>query len=179
MTQRDYRAEHERRNEKARALGFASYADQRRSAAHSQADEIRSRALEAVSDMRRNRRSLTAAAKRAGTTPQTVKRYAGSALDTDGRRVRAKPSDRIGARMVMLSDSGMVEVATRSSRQREQISRHWAAVSTYQATGNPEPLRRFATTSIAGHRFATDTDQIERWSRTGEIDLEDIYSLTA
>jgi len=51
--------------------------------------------LDAVSRMRRDGVSLTSAARDAGTTPDAVRRYAGSALERRSSRWVAKPNDRL------------------------------------------------------------------------------------
>ena len=59
--------------------------------------EARERALAALALMRREKRSLTAAARAKDTNPRTVRRYVGSALRRKGLsgRYKAKPRDRL------------------------------------------------------------------------------------
>src|SRR5689334_11815040 len=86
------------------------------------------RALEAVSLMRRERLSLAKASRRAGTTPKTVRLYAGSALERRGGRVRAKSGDTLLARMPVLTSHGPSELDVKGSRNRSLVGRHWNAI---------------------------------------------------
>jgi hypothetical protein len=77
--------------------------------------------------------SLKAAARRAGTTQETVLRYVGAAYEKRGSRWRAKPSDTLTRRqwtVIIGPDdrpvAGLVE--TRSSRQASVIGEHTSDV---------------------------------------------------
>jgi hypothetical protein len=137
--------------------------------------EARFRALEAVSLMRSEHLSLTAAARAAGTTRATVRRYAAPALTQQGRRTVAKPTDRIYRRMRVLTTDGVQEVDVRSSRQASRVGAHWNAVDAYLRTGNARALQKFASVRIGGMALATDPEQIETYARRGELAIDDIY----
>lgn len=137
--------------------------------------DARARALEALSRMRTQRLSLSAAARESGTTRATVRRYAGAALTRNGARYAATPADRLYRRMVVLTPEGRREVDVRSSRKASQVGAHWNAVDRYLRTGDGNALRRFGGKSVGGYEFASTTDQAEQFARTGELAIQDIY----
>ena len=174
--ERDYAAEYRSRVQRSKDRGFETYREQRRTISLGSV-EARRRALDAVGLMRREGLSLTAAARKASTTPATVRRHAGAALDQTSRRVRVKPLDRMRLRMAVLTPGGMVDVETRTSGQRTLISEHSNAVRRFVNTGDATALAKFRGRQVAGVDFETDLAAIEAWGRIGEIDLDDIYSL--
>src|SRR4051812_6019391 len=68
------------------------------------------RAMAALRHMREEGSALTAAAQATGTSPRTVKRYAGPALSKEGTRYRVAPTDRLYRRMTVLGPAGPVDV---------------------------------------------------------------------
>ena len=138
--------------------------------------DARSRALSAVSWMRADGLSLTAAASKAGTTPATVRRYAAPALQQHGRTWSATNADRLFRRMNVLGPDGRTEVTVRGSRAAGRVAAHWNAVQHYLATGDTSPLRAFANKSVGGIRFLTDPTAIELEHNRGELALDDIYA---
>jgi hypothetical protein len=135
----------------------------------------RLRALDALSRMRGHGLSLTAAAHDAGTTPATVRRYAGTALHRDRGRYAASPADRIYRRMVVLSTDGRVEVEVRGSRAASRVGAHWNAVEHYLSTGDTDHLDRFAGTSIGGVPLSTTPGDLEDFFHRGDLDIDGIY----
>lgn len=124
--------------------------------------------------------SFSAAARRVGTTPRTIKRYAASALRQQASgRYRATKSDRLGRPMRMILEDGLDTVLVRSGRQATLLSRHAHAVHHYLKTGDARPLRAFQgkTITASGQRisFLTDVDVLERLAQVGEVRYEDIY----
>lgn len=81
--------------------------------------------------------------------------------------------------MVLLTTAGVVEVTVRSSGKASQIGNYWTAVRRYLSTGDASDLSEFTGRSVSGATFVTDLDVIEAWARTGELDLDDIYSLVS
>jgi hypothetical protein len=137
--------------------------------------EARFRALEAVSRMRTENLSLTAAARAAGTTAATVRRYAAPGLTQHGRRTVATSTDRMYRRMVVLTPDGRREVDVRSSAQASRVAAHWNAMDTYLRTGDSKALHRFANRRIGGLALASIPEQVEAYARTGELAIDDIY----
>ena len=137
--------------------------------------ETRHRSFDAIHEMRRSDLSLKEAARRSGTTPRSVKRYAGDLLVHEGSRYRAVPSDRSYQRMAVLSSDGLADVDTRGSAVRSLIARHWNAVGRFAATGDVAVLHAFRGKRAGGVELATDVATIEEYLRRGEIDVDDIY----
>jgi hypothetical protein len=140
----------------------------------------RDRALEALSLMRHEDLSLDRAAEAAGTTPHTVLKYAGGALQrTASGEIRARSSDSLFRRMrALVAGEGPRDVDVHTSREASIIARHWNAVKHFLWTGDPRRVARFKGVTVAGRPLETDPDAIERWARRGELDFEDIYELT-
>jgi hypothetical protein len=141
--------------------------------------EARDRALEAVVLMRREGLTLTSATIRAGTTPNTVLKYARTALTRrpDGL-YGAKPADPLFRRMRILSLEGVISVDIRGSRVAALAGEHASAIHHFLATGDDRRLRPLAGKRVAGVPLETDPDAIEAWGRRGVLDFEDIYDLT-
>lgn len=125
--------------------------------------------------MRRDGRSLTVAAREAGTTPRTVRRYAGEALWRSGERTRARAGDRLLRVMNVLSTDGHVTVVVRGSRSASLIAEHANAIQRYLGTGDTSVLSPFEGKRVAGLILQTDPDTIEAFAISGELDFEDIY----
>ncbi len=187
---RTFHSERQYRNALARLKGFRSWRAQQRAprqvrstrelgALRPSERAARDRALEALSLMRREGVSLTHAASLAGTTPNTLFRYAATALRRHrGGRLKARPTDRLFRRMRLLADEGVIDIDVRSSRRATWIGEYWNAVHHFLATGDDSRLRPFAGKSVGAQRFETDADSVELWARRGVLDFEDIYELT-
>jgi hypothetical protein len=121
--------------------------------------------------------SLTVAARRAGTSPRTVKRYSGSDLGKRGRRWRIA-RDRAYRPMRILTNTG-VEVLSVSRRDASIVGRHWAAIGRYLQNGDDSELRRLRGVTVNGYELETDLDVIDELAARGELDFEDIYELAA
>jgi hypothetical protein len=137
-------------------------------------------AYERTVEARRHMRagdSLTAAARRAGTSPRTVKRYAGSDLGKRGRRWRIA-RDRAYRPMRVLTNTG-VEVVGASRRDASTVGRYWSAVGRYLQHGDDSELRKLHGVTVNGHELETDLDVIDELAARGELDFEDIYELAA
>lgn len=142
------------------------------------AKDAHDRALKAIGYMRSSGLTLTEAAKLAGTTPATVRRYAGSALTQTGNRYRASSGDRLYRRMAAFGYQGRTEVDVRSSRAGSLIGAHFNAVSRYLATGDAGVLAPFRGRSVGGVELLTDPARIEQLAARRELDIDDIYPRT-
>jgi len=171
---RDYPAERRRRTVLKVVRGRTDYEQLRQTER-----EARHKAFEALSDMRSERISLRVAARRHGTTPETVRRYAGNSLVRQGRRYVPTPSDRSYQRMSVLSNEGVVDVDVRGSRARSAVGRHWNTIQRFAATGDVRVLTPFEGKRVGGAVLTTDPDQIEEFLRRREIDIDDIYITAA
>ena len=171
---RDYQAERRRRTVLKTVRGRSEYEH-----LQPREREARHKAFEALNEMRSQKVSLRVAARRHGTTPETVRRYAGDSLVRQGRRYMPTSSDRSYQRMSVLSNDGVVDVDVRGSRARSTVGRHWNAIQRFAATGDVGVLTPFAGKRVGGAVLATDPDQIEEFLRRREIDIDDIYITAA
>jgi hypothetical protein len=109
----------------------------------------RSRALEALSRMRRWRVSLAQAARESQTSPRTITKYVKNALrKTNNGQYRAKPSDRLLRSLRFLRPDGLVTLDVRGSRLASTLADYWNAVEHYLKTGKTDALDRYSGKSI-------------------------------
>jgi hypothetical protein len=148
---------------------------------HNQYDTQR-RVLDALSEKRRNPKlSLSAAAKRVGTTVKTIRSYAGPALEVRSGRIDVKAADRIARTLQILTPSGLETVTVRNSRDATRVSRHHHAVRHALLTfgTDTQALERFAGKTLrAGgktYTFVTGYSTLVRIARAGEVYFLDIY----
>lgn len=186
---RTFSTEREYRNALAKAKGHRNWYAQQRApkkttrrvfgAMRPSEKQARGRALDALALMRNRDLSLSAAAREANTTPNTVLKWTGTELaeKRGGRRVVTK-ADRLYRTMRVVSTEGMVDVEVRGSRQSRRIAQHMNAVKQFLATGDDEALRRFAGVKVAGVQLETDPERIEEMGRVHELSFEDIYNST-
>jgi len=185
-----FRSYRQYRNALAKRRGFSSlYAQQRaintvrnRSdyAALTEAQRFkRDQALEALALMRREGKSLSQAAREAGTTPAAVRRHVGSELKRERGRYVAKPTDRLYRRMYLLDEDGKFAIDVYDSRAASMIGEYWAAMQRYLHTGDDRALRSFKRRTIRTgkktYRFLIDTAVIDRLASFGELTFESIY----
>ena len=182
-----FHSERQYRNALARQKGFRSWYEQQRAPKKTTAkstqrlrrseEAARARALDALAFMRTRDLSLAAAAREAGTTPNTILKWTGSKLTEKrgGRRVVTK-ADRLLRTMRVVSTEGVVDVDVRGSRQARRLAQHMNAVKQFLATGDAEALERFEGVRVAGVQLETDPERIEELGRLHELSFEDIYS---
>jgi hypothetical protein len=144
----------------------------------------RGRALDALSRMRRQRLSLSSAARAAGTTPANVSRHAGAAIKKSGQRnYVASSSDMLFRRMHIITMDGTQVIDVKNSRDASLIAQHFDAVGHFLDTGDDSRLKPFNGRSVkAGsksYEFLTDLDELERLGRAGEFSFESIYENAA
>jgi hypothetical protein len=157
---------------------------------------VRSRALNAVADLRRGEaRSLSEAARRRGTTVRSTRKYAPSAIrqPAGSRRWEARPSDSYGSTMKVLTVDGPRRMQIKGSRQRSTVGAHWAAVGHFEQTGDDSALQRFDGKSVRGRitepgarddgswleaDLLTDTQDLMAMGARGELDDIDVYALS-
>ncbi|MBA2469158.1 MAG: hypothetical protein H0V37_07105 [Chloroflexia bacterium] len=190
-----FTSERQYRNALARAKGYDSWSAQQRSrrpagspAAIRQLRpaerRARDRALDALQMMRREGLSLTRAAKRAGTTPNAVRRHAGRALEQTGSGgYRAKSYDRMVREMRFLTREGVIVLPVRDSRSASKIAHYMGAVDHYLRTGDDARLRRFRGKGVWVDKrfrpFITDLDLLDRLANAGEVSFEELYARAA
>jgi hypothetical protein len=178
---RTFHTEREYRNALAKQKGFASWHEQQRATKkvtpkgfaelRASQKQARARALDALSKVRHGS-TLTRAAKEAGTTPNTVAKYAGTELHHRGGRVVASKSDHVFRPMNVLATEGVLYLSVPSSRQASTVSDHANAVKKFLLTGDDEPLRKFAGVKVAGHELEVRPEVLEELQRTSELEYE-------
>jgi predicted DNA-binding protein (UPF0251 family) len=137
---------------------------------------------EAASLMREKYLSASAAASAVGISRSTLIRRGGSALKKlDNGRYAAKRNDHLFRPVIVVSENGPVEVATRSFRESSKAGKHSAAVQRYLETGDDSALRRLPRNYIIdaqGNRVAllTDTDELDELGSAGELSFESLYA---
>lgn len=143
--------------------------------------EAYERALQTISLMRREPVSLSAAAREAGTQPETVRALVGQALLRTRRgRWEARPNDRLERRMLFYDTKGTKFVTIRSSAAASRIGEYHNAMKEFLETGNRSKLKRFRGKYIVDakgkrHRFVTSPSVIRQLARAGEFRFESIY----
>src|SRR6266542_3113127 len=156
-----FRSYRQYKNATARAKGFESYSVQSKVSRPQRSTpriigsaeklaglstvegEKRSRAFKAIALARRDNLSPSAAAKAAGTTLGTVKKYAGSALDKQGNRYVIKEYDHLSRHTTIPTPDGTLSVIVNDSRTASLLGEYWRAVDHYQATGDDSLLQNF------------------------------------
>ena len=142
--------------------------------------EAYERALLVLGLMRRDGLSLSAAAREAGTQPETARRFVRAALMRTRGRWEAKPADRLERRMLFYDSEGAKFVTIRSSTAASRIGEYHNAMKEFLETGNRSKLKPFAGKLIVDargkrHRFVTGPKVIRRLARAGEFRFESIY----
>ena len=136
----------------------------------------------AVSLMKSDDLSASAAARASGIPPRVFIDRGRSALRKlkNGRYV-AKRNDHLFRPVIVVSENGPVEVATRNFREASKAGKHSSAVERYLETGDDSALRRFRGKYIIdaqGNRIAllTDTDDLDELGSAGELSFESLYA---
>lgn len=140
------------------------------------------RVLQAVYLMRNENISLSQAAKRAGTTPATVRQMAKGALKQEGRKWSVKSSDQLTRRLRFLDQYGEIPVVIQGSKQASLIASYHNAIRIYLEFGDASALKVFEGKTIKTMSgdvlpFITDTRLLDRLARTGQLRFESIYSI--
>ncbi len=182
------------RNALARLKGFASWDAQRAGAKavggkrayrrlRPSEREAYDRVAAAATLMRSEKLPLTHAARRVGTTPAAIKKFANDALIRETRgRYSVADRDRLLRRLHFITSDGIIEVSVDDSRAASLIASYDNAVKKWLA-GDGRALERFVGKSIrAGgkrYEFLTDPDLLIELGRRGEVSFESIYASAA
>jgi hypothetical protein len=185
-----FTSERQYRNALARAKGFRSWSEQQRQTRSRSPGtrlrpaerEAQRRAFDALAKMRADRLSLSAAAREAGTTVNTVKRHVGSALKKmPSGRYRPAPYDRLVRVLAVPTVDGPLWLPVRDSRSASRLGGYWAAVQHYLQTGDPRRLRKYRGRGVTIHKrfypFITDTHLLDPLADAGELAFDDLYDL--
>jgi hypothetical protein len=138
-----------------------------------------------IQKMRREKVSVTRAAKDFSIDRKKVIELAGSSLrKRKNGRYEAKSFDRLLRVLVIPSSDGLREVAVRDSRTASKIAGYSEAVHRFLQTGDDSKLRTFRRLRIrdpAGNRIKLLTDKQELMSlgSAGVLSFESLYARVA
>lgn len=145
---------------------------------------VKKRVTDVIKIIRKRGESLNSASRRIGTSPRTVVRHAGAALQKNAQgRYSAKASDRIERSLLIPTPTGPNKITVRNSRDASRLGSYWSALHKYYETGD-KSIRKFAGKSIAdtnGVKFPliTDLDTLDRLGSAGVVSFESIYDWSA
>ena len=141
---------------------------------------LREKSLEVLSEVRRNKKSLTRASKDRGISIKSVLQHTG-AFKKFGNRWLPKAYDRISRVMAINENGRIVSIEVRDSRTASKIGRYHNAVKKYLETGDDTELKKFEDTKIRDaqgntHTLETDADTIDEIAEgIEEPEFYDIY----
>jgi len=142
--------------------------------------KARKRALNVVKDIRNYGFTWKQALKTEKTTAKTVKKYAGEALQREGRRIVAKAEDGIPRRIRVPNEFGfgVTYETILSSKDAHNLGLWWNAVRAWRR-GNRSKMDALAGVEITvrGQRrsLPTSDEALRRLEKAGELDIDDIY----
>jgi hypothetical protein len=139
------------------------------------------RKTSAITEMRKERVSRTEAAKRYRLDPNSLPKSAVRKRQNGRYAVRAR--DTLLRVVVIPSEQGLAEVATRDSRQASELGRYSEAVHKYLETGDASALKQFTgrfVVDINGKQIflMTDPAQLDRFGGP-EFSYESFYARSA
>lgn len=144
----------------------------RESAAHT-------RALAALSRMRRENLSLARATRMEHIKPTTFLRHVGSAVyrGGPGKPWKARKTDRFGAQMTVLTAQGPTAVFVRGSKERTRLARYDIALRKWRAAedGADKELMVFEGQTVGGHALITDPNLLIQLEEAGQLDFDALY----
>jgi len=138
-----------------------------------------------IQKVRKERISVTQAAKGIGIDRKKVINLGGSALrKRKNGRYEAKPFDRLLRVLNIPSSDGQKEVAVRDSRTASKIAAYSDAVHRFLQTGDESKLRTFRRLRIndaTGNpiKLLTDKQELMRLGSAGVLSFESLYARVA
>jgi hypothetical protein len=144
--------------------------------------ESQKRAAHVLSDMRTWGASLTQASREHSISPATVRRYAGSALRKTPRgKYAARARDTLPRVLLLPTNRGLAEIATKDSRTASLLGEYWNATNTYLETGDDSALARFTGLTVTDAQgnavpLLTDTAELERLGSAGVLSFQSLYA---
>ncbi|MGH9013166.1 MAG: hypothetical protein ACRDZ1_04415 [Acidimicrobiia bacterium] len=180
MARRDYQREYAARSARARAAGFASFHEQRRTfdgppASRSALERLPERAAGKYQDALGVVRDV-----RAGYTPESAARFHGISLDavrTFTGDALDRDADRLARSILVMGRDGPTEVVVRGSRAASTAAAHASALEHYVRTGDGSRLREFRGRRVGGVRLVDDPRVLRRLAREGALTFEELYVL--
>jgi hypothetical protein len=143
----------------------------------------RSEPLEDALKLMKKGLSQKAAAKQAGVSAETLRRFqkANTTSQREGRRWVILDSRPVS---VVMATRGKMRSVTVSHDAASDISRHWTAINLFLETNNPSHLAAFVGKGLrdsrgAFHPFETRPNVLRKLDSVGELSFVDIYRQTA
>ena len=143
----------------------------------------RSEPLEDALKLMKKGVSQKEAAKQAGVSAETLRRFqkANTTSRREGRRWRIVDIRPVS---VVMATGGRMRPVTVPHDASSDISRHWTAINLFLETNNPSHLAAFVgkglrDTSGAFHPFETRPNVLRKLDSVGELSFIDIYRQTA
>ena len=137
------------------------------------------KALAALARMRRDKDSLAMAAQKENIKQETVLRYVGNALyrSGPGKPWKATTSDRLSAKMTIITEQGPTFDVVRSSIERTRLGRYDIALRKWRAgeDGAEQELLTFKGQTVAGHELITDPELLINLEEAGQLDFDNLY----
>jgi hypothetical protein len=155
------------------------------SALSEESQEQWNRVAHVIQKMRKEKISVTQAAKEFGLDRKKVIQLSGSALrKRKNGRYEAKHFDRLLRVLVIPSADGQKEVAIRDSRTASKIAGYSDAIHRFLQTGNDSKLslfRRLRIKDAAGNpiNLLTDKQELMRLGSAGVLSFESLYARVA
>jgi hypothetical protein len=142
--------------------------------------EARVRALAAINRVRQGKsKTLSSAARAEKTSVQSIRKLLPAALlqGAPGERIRVKAGDSYSARVEIITDSGLLDVNARGSRERELAGLHRATViAVLRGDKSPSALEKFRNKTVGGQKLASDFDRLYEIAQGGGLDqLKALY----
>lgn len=138
------------------------------------------RAVRALGLMRRRKISLSKAARQARIKPETLRRYAGTALyrSGPGKPWKARSEDQIAQSMTVITSRGPLSVIVRNSRERKLLHQYDASLRMFRAGEDraEAALKAFKGKTVGGHRLITDTKLLIQLEEAGQLDFDALYT---
>jgi hypothetical protein len=148
-------------------------------------EERRTRALRALTKMRRENLSLAEACRLEHMKPATFLRYVGRAVrqDRPGGRYRATDTDRFRRDLQIPTALGPARVPVYGSKAASELSKYANAINRYLRTGDTSRLRPFQGRTIRSGRerieLITDPATLSSLAQAGALRVDQLYASLA
>jgi hypothetical protein len=140
--------------------------------------EAKKRAFEAIASMRRDQHlSLGIAAREAGTTPATIRKYLPATLRKSKMgRWTATKSDRYTRVLSLPGPHGPVIVRARGSKEAQFASAYLASLSRWTHTEKPYELAPFHGKKIGDFELITASRTLKALADAGLLHIDSLYA---
>jgi hypothetical protein len=141
--------------------------------------EVQRKALAALAHMRREKMSLAKATRLEHIKQSTFHRYVGSAVyqSGPGKPWKVAKSDRLSAKMTILTAQGPTFAMVRGSVERTRLARYDIVVRKVRAgeDGAVVELQVFKGQTVAGLPLITDPALLIQLEEAGQLDFDALY----